>query len=331
MMRTAIALSLITGLTLAQDQEKDLWMQNFEAAKAKAKAENKDLLVDFTGSDWCGWCIRLDNEVFSKEEFQQEAPKHFVLVKLDYPQDKSILTKEIIEQNKKLQQVYNIQGYPTILLMSHAGRVYGQMGYEQGGPAPYVEKLAEQKKAGAGFQAGFAAAQQKKGIDRAMALDDCLKALDEQVAASYHFDLMKEIVTIDADGKAGLKEKYAKKVEEVEQRRRIDEAGRELNELISEDMKAGKGEDALKKLDAAIANTKGPIHKQMALYFKGMVTMDVSGDAKAALALLEQAKAVAPKTPIAQQIDRVLPQLKAAAEKGDGGDEAGGEQTGGGK
>ena len=318
MMRIAIAFSLLAGLALAQDQEKDFWMQNFEAAKAKAKAEKKDLLVDFTGSDWCGWCIRLDNEVFSKDAFQQEAPKHFVLVKLDYPRDKSILTKEIVEQNAKLQGVYSIQGYPTILLMTHEGRVYGQTGYQEGGPDAYNKMLAEKKKAGEGFKAGLAMAMQKKGIERATALDDCLKELEEQVAANYHFELMKEIVALDADGKAGLKAKYAEKVKAVEERRMLDEAGRELNELISEDMQAGKGEDALKKLDAAIAKPKNAIYKQMAMFFKGMVTMDVSGDPKAAAALLEAAQALAPKSPIGQQIERVLPQIKAAGNKGDG-------------
>jgi len=321
MMRIAIAFSLLVGLCIAQDQEKDLWMQNFEAAKAKAKAEKKDLLVDFTGSDWCGWCIRLDNEVFSKDEFKTEAPKHFVLVKLDYPQDKSILTKEIIAQNEKLQGTYSIQGFPTILLMTHEGRVYGQTGYEQGGPAPYNKMLADMKKKGEGFKAGLAVAMTKKGIERATALDDCLKELDEAVASAYHYELMKEIVALDADGKAGLKAKYEAKVQAVEEQRMLDEAGRELNELISDDMKNGKGEDALKKLDAAIAKPKNPVYKQMALFFKGMVTMDVSGDAKVAVELLEQAQKLAPKSPIAQQIERILPQIKAA---GGGGKEGGG-------
>ena len=123
MKRCAITLSLLTSFAVAQDQEQDLWIQDFAAAKARAKAEKKDLLVDFTGSDWCGWCIKLDNEVFGEEAFQAEAPKHFVLVKLDYPRDKSILTEEIIAQNAALQATYAIQGFPTILLMTADGDV----------------------------------------------------------------------------------------------------------------------------------------------------------------------------------------------------------------
>ena len=72
----------------------DLWMTDFEAAKTKAAKENKYLLVDFTGSDWCIWCTRLNSEVFSTKSFQTEAPKQFVLVELDFPRDKSKLTAE---------------------------------------------------------------------------------------------------------------------------------------------------------------------------------------------------------------------------------------------
>ena len=58
----------------------DGWMTDFEAAKEKAKKEGKDLLIDFTGSDWCGWCIKLSKEVFEQEAFKKEAPQSFILV-----------------------------------------------------------------------------------------------------------------------------------------------------------------------------------------------------------------------------------------------------------
>ena len=311
MKRCAITLSLLTSFAVAQDQEQDLWIQDFAAAKARAKAEKKDLLVDFTGSDWCGWCIKLDDEVFGEEAFQAEAPKHFVLVKLDYPRDKSILTEEIIAQNAALQATYAIQGFPTILLMTADGDVYGQTGYQEGGPEPYNKMLAEMKAKGAGFQAGLRVARQKSGRERAVAIDDCLNELDPQVVEAYHLDLMKEIVALDAEGEAGLKDKYADKVRLLEERRLTEAAGRELNELISEDMQNNRGKEALAKLDAVIAEPKSPVHKQMALFFKGMVTMDVSRDVDAAVALLESALKVAPESPIAAQIERVLPQIKA--------------------
>ena len=77
------------------------WELNFEQAQARAKAENKPMLLDFTGSDWCGWCIRLDKEVFSQTEFKAYAAESLVLVELDFPRGKA-QSAEIKAQNKAL-------------------------------------------------------------------------------------------------------------------------------------------------------------------------------------------------------------------------------------
>jgi len=318
MMRIAIALSLLAGLAIAQDQEKDIWMTDFAAAKAKAKAEQKDLLVDFTGSDWCGWCIKLDNEVFGKNEFQKEAPKSFVLVKLDYPQDKSKMSKELIEQNDKLQGQFSVSGFPTLLLMDADANVFDSIGYQEGGPGPYNEALTKLLKKGAGFKAALLMAATKEGVERAKALDDGLSSLSEEVA-QMNFDLMKEIVTLDADGKAGLKEKYGELVTKIEASRTLQVAAKFLQELIAQHMEAGEGEQAIAKLDAVILKPKDPMHHQMALFFKGMVIMDTTQDVKAAVAALEAASAISPKSPIAQQIADILPKIKAAGGGDDGG------------
>jgi thioredoxin-related protein len=315
MMRTAIVFSLLASLSIAQDTKQELWMTDFAAARAKAKAENKDLLVDFTGSDWCGWCIKLDEEVFSKDEFKNSAPANFVLVKLDYPKDKTILTEKLIAQNSELQTKYSVQGFPTILLMDADGDVFGQAGYEAGGPAPYNEMLGKKQKAGSGFKAAKAKAMTKKGIERAQALADCLGSLEEQVAQSYHFDIMNEIVQLDADGKAGLKEKYSELVAKIQASRDLQAAGEELQALIGEHMEKGEGEAALAKLEKVIAKPKTPLHQQMAMFFKGMVIMDTTQDVKAAVAALEAASKLAPKSPIAERIQQILPQIKAAGGK----------------
>ena len=91
-----------------------LWQTDFKAAQAKAKEEKKYLLVDFTGSDWCGWCIKLHNEVFDKEPFKAEAPKQFVLVELDFPHEKE-LSDDLKKQNKELAEKYKVEGFPTVL------------------------------------------------------------------------------------------------------------------------------------------------------------------------------------------------------------------------
>ena len=78
------------------------WTSDFEAAKKQAAEENKSLLIDFTGSDWCGWCIRLQEEVFSKDEFKKGVAEDYVLVEIDFPQNEAKLSDETKAQNEKL-------------------------------------------------------------------------------------------------------------------------------------------------------------------------------------------------------------------------------------
>ncbi len=131
--------ALVASAALSFSAEAE-WMTDFEAAKAKAKAEKKTILLDFTGSDWCGWCIKLDKEVFSKKEFIDYAAENLVLVKLDFPRQKK-LDAALEKQNKELAEKYEVQGFPTIKLVKPTGREIAETGYEEGGPVKYVENL----------------------------------------------------------------------------------------------------------------------------------------------------------------------------------------------
>lgn len=116
------------------------WNANLEKAIEQAKKENKAVLVNFTGSDWCIWCKRLSAEVFQQKEFEEYAKKSLVLVMLDFPKDIE-QTQETKEYNNKLAQKYGIQGFPTILLIDGQGKLVAQTGYQAGGAAKYVEHL----------------------------------------------------------------------------------------------------------------------------------------------------------------------------------------------
>jgi thioredoxin-related protein len=131
------------------EDPKAQWLENYEVAKAKAEALDKDILINFSGSDWCGWCIRLDREVFDQEYFKQQAPKDFVLLKLDFPR-RSPQDPKIKAQNEKLAREYsskhNFQGYPSIYLARANGEPYAMTGYEAGGPEQYLRNLRDMKK-----------------------------------------------------------------------------------------------------------------------------------------------------------------------------------------
>ncbi|MGE9267176.1 MAG: thioredoxin family protein [Verrucomicrobiales bacterium] len=131
---------ILSLLLLAAPLASAQWMADFDAAKKKAAAENKALLVEFTGSDWCPPCIALQREVFSKKEFTDKASQDFVLVKVDFPKKKP-LSPELQKKNEALAKKYGIQGFPTILFMTPKGRVFKQAGYQPGGVKPYLGLL----------------------------------------------------------------------------------------------------------------------------------------------------------------------------------------------
>jgi len=119
------------------------WYTDLDEAKAVAAKENKPLLVDFTGSDWCGFCIKLHAEVFDKPEFEEFA-KNYVLVELDFPSKKPQPAEEKAK-NKATQAKFGVSGFPTVLLLdAKTGEAYGrQSGYGPGsGPKAYIEKLS---------------------------------------------------------------------------------------------------------------------------------------------------------------------------------------------
>ena len=137
----AVLLSaVIIGCSKGGSNDNLNWEENLETALQKAKAENKAVLVNFTGSDWCQWCIKLSDEVFSKSEFEDYAEDNLILVRLDFPRsiEQSAETKLY---NNQLAQRYGVQGFPTVLLFNSQGQMVLQTGYLPGGPVTYVEQL----------------------------------------------------------------------------------------------------------------------------------------------------------------------------------------------
>lgn len=102
------------------------WMTDLDAAFAKAAAEQKAVLVDFTGSDWCGWCIKLKKDVLTNPEFTPYLAENFVPVEIDVPQDASIVGgQDQLQKNEELCARYGVEGYPTIMVMTADGQIVG--------------------------------------------------------------------------------------------------------------------------------------------------------------------------------------------------------------
>jgi protein disulfide-isomerase len=114
------------------------WTEDVDLAMEFAARTKRPILLDFTGSDWCGWCIKLDDEVFSKDAFKDYADKNLVLVAIDFPRSKK-LPDEIKRRNSKLAQQYGVRGFPTIVILDPTGKKeLGRTGYARGGPAAFI-------------------------------------------------------------------------------------------------------------------------------------------------------------------------------------------------
>jgi protein disulfide-isomerase len=144
MKRIVLGLAACFALLQLRAGEVD-WQTDLPKAQAKAKAEKKLVMMDFTGSDWCGWCIKLNNEVFSKSEFVDYAKTNLVAVEVDFPRAKK-QTEEQKKANQALQEKYKIEGYPTIIVLNGAGEKVGQLGYMPGGPKAFIAELEKLRK-----------------------------------------------------------------------------------------------------------------------------------------------------------------------------------------
>ncbi len=141
MVRVLVAVvTVVSAQAAAKQEEQDLWLTDFQQARKTAAEKNIPILADFTGSDWCGWCIRLTKEVFSTPEFKAYADEHLVLLKIDFP--RSVKQSDaLVKQNRELQQRFGIRGFPTIILLDAEGKELARTGYRPGGAEAYVAHL----------------------------------------------------------------------------------------------------------------------------------------------------------------------------------------------
>jgi protein disulfide-isomerase len=135
-----ILLTAAAILTLGSFASADEWFTDYAKALLQAKAQNKPVLIDFTGSDWCGWCMKLDKEVFSMDDFKAYAAQKLVLLKIDFPRRKELPAPEKA-QNEKLASQFSVRGFPTVIVLKSDGSKAGELGYTPGGPKAFISQL----------------------------------------------------------------------------------------------------------------------------------------------------------------------------------------------
>jgi protein disulfide-isomerase len=131
-------LSLFPALNAAAAAEP--WLTDLGTAQAKAQAENKAVLIHFSGSDWCGWCMKLRKEVFAKADFNAYASTNLVLLNVDFPKHKPV-APSLQSTNQRLAGQFQVQGFPTLVLLDGQGRRLGNVNYSQGGAKPFLAEV----------------------------------------------------------------------------------------------------------------------------------------------------------------------------------------------
>ena len=200
----AAALSALSAIAMPAG-----FIDDMEAAKAQAAESGRYILADFSGSDWCGWCKRLDAEVFAKPEFLAGATNKFVLVMVDSPNDTSILSENARKANPGLVKKYNVRGFPTVLILDSDGKVLDKTGYMRGGPDAYLEmlgKMLDEIKLAKGYEPRISALPEGS-LERARLVDEFLTKIGLQ-SLMRHENLVDEVLAADPDGKAGLRQHY---------------------------------------------------------------------------------------------------------------------------
>jgi thioredoxin-related protein len=278
------------------------WSSNFAAAQKEAAESKKDLLIDFTGSDWCGWCIKLNKEVFSQDPFKVGVKDKFVLVELDYPQDKSKLSAETLKQNQELAKKYPVGGYPTLLLVDADGKPFASTGYQEGGPEAYVKHLDELRAKKAARDESFAAATQFSGVEKAKALVAALAAMDleDRMISNFYGEVIEQIKAADPKDETGFAKAAAVKA-------RLAAIHGELQVCGQKNDHAG----ALAVIDKALKEGGFDTEEtQKMMVTRGMI-LAKQKKFDEALKAMDEAKAFAPNSEKAAAIDGIKARLEA--------------------
>jgi thioredoxin-related protein len=287
------------------------WTNDFASAKKLAVETKKSLLVDFTGSDWCGFCIALDKEVFAKDEFKKLVAEKFVPVTIDFPQDKAKMSEETTKQNDELQEKYGVEGYPTVLLTDETGKPFASTGYRKGGAEPYVKHLNELLASRDKRDKAFKQAADATGVDKAKALLEGLNAMElsESLRAKFYGKEIEEIKKADPDDATGFgkvqkaKERFAKfetELGELGEKSDIDGALK----LVEKELK-----------DGAYAVEEN----QQLMLIRGMIFAEQKKFDEA-LKAIDEAKKLAPDSDLAENAEVLKKQIEQA-KKGDAAEE----------
>lgn len=304
-----IKMAAFAALSLSALGAGDAWLTDFEKAKAEAKKQDKDLLLKFTGSDWCPPCKMLEKNILSKEVFLEGAQEDFVLVMLDYPRQKELPEAER-KQNEMLAARYDVKAFPTMLLADETGLPYAKGGYKgndreeytqlMNDPEKYLKMLQDLQSEKKEMMDSLEEARKLEGKEKARALEKVLTSSEDLEPTLAHEPILKEILVADPDDETGIA------------------TGIMMKAKLAEVSTQEEADAVFKDYDAYVENSgKKGLEKQELMLAKMDVLYKLK-DWDGMRAMVDKIVAVDPESQIGQGIANVKPridQMEAAAEK----------------
>lgn len=279
------------------------WTVDYDAAQAQAQSSGKDLLLNFTGSDWCPPCIFLHDEIFDTDVFRSAIPQGFVPVELDFPHEVP-QPAEVVAQNKNLIEKYDLlleggaMPFPIILLTDSQGKPYARTGAMNISPEAYVKHLNELQANRVARDEAFHRAASLEGLDKAKALDAAMQAIGMEIAFAYYEDTVQEILELDADNSAGLQASYQEAL-----------AGLALDADVQEVMnlvRQGYLHDAVLRFDQIIDEHQPTgANAQIIIATQGQTYLKI-GEKEKAKEALQKAIDAAPDSQVVPQIIKIM-------------------------
>lgn len=281
-------------------QHGDAWTTDLDAALIRAKSSGKDVLVTFTGSDWCAPCKRMAKEVFTLPEFTGPASERYELVVIDSPQRAGAIDDATKAKNEALRARFAVNSWPTVFLVDDAGRPFARSkDYRAGGTVAYLEHVATLQKAKAVRDAALAKAGEAKGPERAVLLDEALRACGEFVPMTPYETVVDDLLAADPKDTKGVAARWRA-------RRASDELEVELPKLGQ----AGKWSEFVDRIGAFLRDHRpDPAVRQKTLYWHGVGLLRI-GEGKRAVASLEEAVSLGAETEFGQRSKELLPRAK---------------------
>lgn len=276
---------LVFALTASVSAEID-WATDFEKSQKAAAKEDKLMLVNFTGSDWCHWCVTLKKEVFDTEEFEAAADK-YVMVELDFPEGEGIVSPSTRKANEKIAEKYGIQGFPSVLLVTSEGAPVARTGYQEGGPEAYLshlESLAEP----------WTALKSAEGDARKEALANFLGQVAGIDIETYYSDEFAELKKLDPEDESG----FVKQME-------LAKAMVAFEGAVEQGLSSGDFDSVLTTVDEFLAEHKVEGEQRQHILMARVMVFVEQGMKEKAFEQIDEMAALAPESEMAVNLDEI--------------------------